>query len=54
VLDAEGPRFDGQGMAHYQDIIEIVDRDYWILRSQVLGDDGQWLQFMEGHQRRVS
>ncbi|MCU0874915.1 MAG: DUF1579 domain-containing protein, partial [Pirellulaceae bacterium] len=25
VLDVEGPRFDGQGMAQYQDIFEIVD-----------------------------
>ncbi|MCL4203640.1 MAG: DUF1579 family protein [Pirellulaceae bacterium] len=54
VLDVEGPRFDGLGMAQYQDIFEIVDRDHWILRSQVLGDDGQWMQFMEGHHRRIS
>ncbi len=53
VLDAEGPSFDGTSMAKYQDIIEKVDRDHWILRSQMLMQDGTWKQFMEGHQRRV-
>ena len=53
VLDVEGPRFDGTGMTKYQDIYEIVDHDHWILRSRILGDDGAWHQFMEGHHRRV-
>lgn len=53
ILDVEGPRFDGNGMGKYQDILEIVDHDHWILRSQLLGDDGQWHPFMEGHHRRV-
>lgn len=54
VLDAEGPRFDGKGMARYQDCLEIVSPDHWVLRSRMLGDDGQWVQFMEGHQRRLA
>jgi hypothetical protein len=50
----DGPKFDGSGgTAKYQDSIEIVDRDHWILRSRILGDDGRWTQFMEGHQRRI-
>ena len=48
-----GQAFDGSGMGKYQDILEIVDRNHWILRSQLLGDDGQWHPFMEGHHRRV-
>jgi hypothetical protein len=54
VLDVRGPQMAGDGMANYQDIFEIVDRDYWILRSQIQGDDGNWSQFMEGHHRRVA
>ena len=54
VLDAEGPSFDGTGVARYQDLIEIVDRDLWILRSQMLGEDGQWHSFLEGRHRRVA
>jgi hypothetical protein len=53
TLDVEGPRFDGSGMVRYQDILEIVSSDHWTLRSHVLGDDGQWQPFMEGHHRRV-
>jgi len=53
ILDAEGPKFEGSGMARYQDSIEIVSRDHWILRSRVLGDNGQWTDFMEGHHYRV-
>lgn len=53
VLDADGPRMDGQGMAKYQDLFEIVSPDHWLLRSQMLGDDGQWQQFMQGHHRRI-
>lgn len=52
ILDAEGPSFDQTGMAKYQDIIEIVSDDHWILSSQILGTDGQWLQFMTAHHRR--
>ena len=54
VPDVEGPKFDGSGMAKYQDIVEIVGRDHWILKSQMLGDDGQWHQFMEGHHHRMA
>ncbi|MEQ9409120.1 MAG: DUF1579 domain-containing protein [Fuerstiella sp.] len=53
TLDVEGPRFDGEGLVRYQDSIEIVDPDHWVLRSRILGDDGQWHSFMEGHHRRV-
>lgn len=53
VLDVSGPQMSGDGMANYQDIFEVVNRDYWILRSRIQGDDGTWTQFMEGHHRRI-
>lgn len=54
VLNTEGPSFDpgATGMAKYQDIIEFIDDDHRTLASQVLGEDGQWHQFMIGHYRR--
>ena len=54
VLDATGPRFDQNGMAHYQDMIEIVDKDHWVLSSQIEGDDGKWQPFMTSHHYRVN
>jgi hypothetical protein len=55
TLNSDGPSFAGDGtMAKYQDIIEIVSTDHRILRSQVLGADGKWTQFMEAHYRRVA
>lgn len=54
TLNTTGPRFDGRGMAQYQDIFEIVDVDHWILRSQMQQEDGTWAQFMEGHHYRLS
>ena len=53
ILDVEGPAFDGNGMAKYQDIFEIVDENSWVLRSQMLGEDGQWHQFMVGRHQRA-
>jgi hypothetical protein len=53
TLNAEGPSFAGDGkMVRYQDIIEFKSDDHRVLRSQVLGDDGKWTQFMEAHYRR--
>jgi hypothetical protein len=54
TLDVEGPRMDRPGMASYQDIFEFVDSDHWILRSQILSDDGGWMQFLEVHHRRLA
>ncbi|MGI6454174.1 MAG: DUF1579 domain-containing protein [bacterium] len=52
ILDTEGPRFDKAELAKYQDIFELVDKDHWILTSQILGDDGKWHKFMTAHHRR--
>lgn len=53
TLDTVGPRFGVGGTARYQDIIQIVDANHRILRSQMLGEDGQWRQVMEGHYQRI-
>jgi hypothetical protein len=53
TLNVEGPSFDGQGMAQYQDIFEIVDQNHWILRSKMLNPSGQWVEFLVGHHRRL-
>jgi hypothetical protein len=52
TLDTEGPNFSDGAMTKYQDIIEFVSNDHRILRSQILGDDGNWQQFMTAHYRR--
>lgn len=54
VLNTEGPRFDGQGTARYQDTIEIVDDNHWILSSQVENAEGQWFPFMKSDHFRQS
>ena len=55
TLDAEGPSFAGNDqMAKYQDIIEVVSDDHRVLRSQMLGDDGNWHPFMTAHYRRTA
>lgn len=52
VLDTEGPNFDEGGTSPYQDIVEWVDDDHWILKSQIKTADGNWKPFMESHHRR--
>jgi len=53
TLDSEGPSFSGDGtMVKYQDIVEIVNDDHWILRSRMPGEDGKWVEFMTAHYRR--
>jgi len=52
TLEAEGPKFGGEGMTSYKDAIELVDDSHWILTSEILTDDGKWLQIMTSHNRR--
>jgi hypothetical protein len=55
TLDTEGPCFSGDGsLSKFQDIIEIIDQDHYVLRSQLQSEDGSWVQFMKGdYTRRV-
>lgn len=52
TLDSEGPGFSGDD-AKYQDIIEIVSKDHWILRSQYLDPEGKWVPFNKSDYHRV-
>lgn len=55
ILDSEGPSFAGDGtMAKYQDIIEVVDRNQYLLSSQIQNPDGSWTRFMNAQYNRVS
>ncbi len=45
VLDSEGPAFSGEGLAKYQDTVEVVSDDHWRFRSQIF-TDGKWNEFM--------
>lgn len=53
TLAAEGPSWNGQGLALYHDMIEIVGPDHWVLRSKMQMADGSWNEFLEGHHHRV-
>lgn len=52
TLNSTGPNFSGQGMSQYQDIIEIVDVDHRVLRSQVLDENEVWQHFMTANYTR--
>ena len=54
TLEAEGPGMSGDGaMAKYRDVITFHSDDHRTLTSHVLGDDGQWTQFLTAHYRRT-
>jgi hypothetical protein len=53
TLNTEGPDFAGEGkMAKYQDVLEFKTDDHRTLTSHMLGEDGQWHEFMTAHYRR--
>ena len=53
TLNAEGPSFaDPAKTAKYHDIIELT-ADRRLLKSEYLGDDGAWHEFMVATYRRV-
>jgi hypothetical protein len=55
TVDAEGPSFTGDGsMARYQDIIEAVDHETYLLSSQIQDPSGNWVKFMHGKHTRVA
>ncbi len=54
TLAADGPSFTDPGKtAKYRDVVEVVSDDHRLLKSSVLGDDGEWHEFMVAHYRRV-
>ncbi len=53
TLNAEGPSMPTEGkIAKYRDVIEFRNDDHRLLTSHVLGDNGEWRQFMTAHYRR--
>ncbi|MCC9643250.1 DUF1579 domain-containing protein [Rhodopirellula sp. JC740] len=52
-LAAEGPKFEGEGTAHYRDTIIVVDENTWRMTSEMQTDEGEWVQFMSGKHTRV-
>lgn len=54
TLDTEGPSFADDGtLAKYQDMIEIIDADQYLLSSQYQNSEGTWVKFMAGKYVRV-
>ncbi len=55
TLDADGPSFtDPNATAKYQDIWELTGDGRRVLRSQFLGPDGAWHEFMRAEYRRAA
>lgn len=55
TLDSEGPSFAGDGtMAKFQDIIEVLDRDHYVLASRYRDANGSWTNFMRANYTRKS
>lgn len=53
ALYSEGPKFDGTGIGHYRDTIEIIDTDTWMFISEKQENDESWTQFMTGKHVRM-
>jgi hypothetical protein len=54
TLETEGPDFAAEGkMTKYKDILEFKSNDERILRSEMLGQDGTWSEFMRQTYRRT-
>ena len=55
TLGTKGPDMKGEGSdTRYQDIIEIVGPDRRTMTSRLLGEDGEWLEFMRTTYERRS
>lgn len=54
TLESDGPDMTDPGKtAKYRDVIELKSNDHRVLTSQMLGEDGEWRQFMTAHYRRT-
>ncbi len=52
ALYSEGPKFDGNGDGKYRDTIEVIDADKWLFSSELLTDEGSWVNFLDGEHLR--
>ncbi|MFB3431716.1 MAG: DUF1579 domain-containing protein [Phycisphaerales bacterium] len=54
ALDTLGPSFeDPTKMAKYQDVVELRGPDERALRSHLVGENGEWVEFMSAVFKRV-
>ena len=54
TLNTEGPSMADDGTtARYRETIELVSDDHRVFRSGVLGEGGQWEEFLVSHYRRT-
>lgn len=55
TLETEGPLMGGAGdkMTKYKDITEVVSKDHRRFRSEMLGEDGQWITLVTMDYRRT-
>jgi hypothetical protein len=53
TLDAEGPSMAGDGKTvKYQDVVTLESDDHRMLTSRMVGEDGEWREFMRAQFRR--
>lgn len=53
TLETEGPIMgDPSTTAQYREFIEVKDADHHVMRSQILGPDGEWFEFATADYRR--
>ena len=55
TLESEGPSMApdaGGKLMKYKDVIELKSDDHRVMTSHMLGDDGNWQQFMTANYRR--
>lgn len=54
ILETEGPVLGNpQTTARYREVIEIRDEDRKVMRSMILGPDGEWFEFALAEYRRI-
>lgn len=54
TLETEGPILgDPTRTTRYRDVIEIIDDDHRVMRSMILGPDGEWFRFARAEYRRI-
>ncbi|MAX23458.1 MAG: hypothetical protein CMJ19_03050 [Phycisphaeraceae bacterium] len=53
TLKTTGPLCTGEGLAEYEDAMEIIDTDHRVLRSRMKMPDGSWQQIMQGKYQRI-
>jgi hypothetical protein len=53
TLEAEGPSLAGDGtLRKFRDVITLESDDHRVMTAHVLGDNGEWHQFMTARYRR--